>query len=334
MRISSGQFSMKKFIYMSFLSLLWSINSVYANDHINMITFAGATNLPVWVAQDEGYFARENLDVDTKITSGSVEQVKELMAGHYQIMTSAFDNIVAYANGEGDIRLEGTYDLISVMGVHAGMNSLMTVPSVARYEDIRGKAVAVDAVRSGYAMVMYKILEKHGLKRDVDYSMVAVGSTTERMKAMEDGRAVAAMVAAPTDLEAQARGYHLLADAAAEIGPYQGSAYVVRRSWADTHPQIMAAYIRAIVAATDAIFASPDMAQRVMQARVKTLTPQAAQEIYGRLIGSGGLNAHARIDDAAIKAVLDLRREGGLIHTAMDLARYRDTSYYQRAITH
>lgn len=182
-------------------------------------------------------------------------------------------------------------------------------------------------------MVMYKILEKHGFKRDVDYSMVAVGSATERMKAMEDGRAVAALVAAPRDLEAQARGYHLLADAASEIGPYQGSAYVVWRSWADAHPEVMRAFIRAVVAATDAIFDSPVMAQKVLQARIKNLSSEAAKDIYGRLIGSGGLNRHAQIDDAAVKAVLDLRIEGGLTKTSRDLNVYRDLSYYQRAMT-
>jgi ABC-type nitrate/sulfonate/bicarbonate transport system substrate-binding protein len=323
---------MNRLLKICALAAFISAGSAQAEEHIALISFAGATNLPVWVAQDQGFFKREGLEVETKVTSGSVEQVKELMAGHFQIMTSAFDNTVAYANGEGDIRLDGTYDLISIMGVHSGMNSLMTVPSVADYQAIKGHAVAVDAVRSGYAMVMYKILEKHGLKRDVDYSMVAVGSTTERMKAMEDGRAVAAMVAAPTDLEAQARGYHLLADAASEIGPYQGSAYVVRRSWADANPQAMRAFIRAISAATDAIFASADMAQSVMRARVKNLSAESAKEIYGRLIGPGGLNPHARIDDAAIRAVLNLRIEGGLTKTSQNLSIYRDTSYYQSAM--
>jgi ABC-type nitrate/sulfonate/bicarbonate transport system substrate-binding protein len=314
------------------VAVVMSSAAVRAQEHIAMITFAGATNLPVWVAQDQGFFKHEGLDVETKVTAGSVEQVKELMAGHFQVMTSAFDNTVAYANGEGDIRLDGTYDLISIMGVHNGMNSLMSVPTVSDYAAIRGHAVAVDAVRSGYAMVMYKILSKHGLQRDVDYSMVAVGSTTERMKAMQDGRAVAAMVAAPTDLEAQAHGYHLLADAAREIGPYQGSAYVVRRSWADAHQQSLSAFIRAIVAATDAIFASPDMAQKQLQARIKDLSDAAAKDIYGRLIGPGGLNPHAEIQDGAIKAVLDLRIEGGLTKTSQDLALYRDRSYYQKAL--
>lgn len=137
-----------KYSVLAFAFTLFGVQmQVHAQEHIALISFAGAANLPVWVAQDEGYFQRAGLVVDTKVTSGSVERVKELMAGHFQIMTSAFDNTVAYANGEGDIKLEGTYDLISIMGVHSGMNSLLSVPSVRSYAEIRGHAVAVDAVR-------------------------------------------------------------------------------------------------------------------------------------------------------------------------------------------
>ncbi len=306
-------------------------SKAHAQEKLSLIGFSGATNLPVWVAKDAGFFQREGLDVETTVTSGSVEQVRDMMSGRYQIMTSAFDNIVAYANGEGDVKLGQNFDFVAIMGVHSGMNSLVATKDIAKIEDIKGKIVAVDAVRSGYAVIMYKILEKHGLKFDVDYKVLAVGSTSERMKAMEEGKAVAAMIATPTDLEAVKKGYRILADGATEIGAYQGSAFVVRRSWAKDNEKVLAQFVRAISASMDSIFADRATTMKVLKARLPKQTDEELNAIYDRVTGPGGLNKGAVIREEAVRVVLDLRIAAGT-PTSLDMSKYIDPSIQQRAL--
>jgi ABC-type nitrate/sulfonate/bicarbonate transport system substrate-binding protein len=141
--------------------------SAGAQTALTLATFAGSSNLPVWLALDKGYFAKEGLAVTQEVVQGSTPEILGLMAGKYQIGTTAFDNAIAIAEGQGDIKPEG-YDVVAIMGVHSGMNSIVTRPEIKSFQDLRGKPVASDALTSGYGLMLFRILEKNGLKLNKD----------------------------------------------------------------------------------------------------------------------------------------------------------------------
>ena len=115
---------------------------------VKMISFGGGTNVPSWVALDKGFFLKEGLKVTQDVTPGSKEQMIDLMAGKYQFASTAFDNIVAYTEGEGTTKFPD-YDVVAIMGVHSGMNSVVVRPEIKTYADLKGKVVAVDSPTSG-----------------------------------------------------------------------------------------------------------------------------------------------------------------------------------------
>ena len=301
---------------------------------IRMMTFGGATNLPVWIAQEKGFFEKEGVKLTYAQTNGSVEQIKGFYEGKFDVISTAFDNIVAYAEGQSDIPLPGPYDMVAFMGVHGGMNSLMTRADINGYADIKGKTVAVDALKSGYGIVLYQILKQRGkLTVDKDYKVISVGNTDKRLEAMRDNKAVAAIIGAPTDIEVQKQGFKLLADAAKELGSYQGSAMVVRTSWAKDHEADLAPFIRAVVAATDLIFKDKELSIAVLRKHIPTMTQEDAEKLYPRLVGPGGLIPHSAMDIKGVKTVLKIRETYGEPKKKMGpISRYVDTSYYKRAL--
>src|ERR687894_858556 len=181
-----------------------------AQTEMRMVSFSGATNLPGWIAEEKGFFAKEGLKVPQSITKGSVEQVKDLLSGKFQVMSSAIDNIIAYAEDQGEFKLPEPSDMIVIAGVHSGVNSVVVRPEIATYADIKGKGVAVDAIKSGYATVLYQILENNGLQFDKDYTPVPVGGTEARLKAMKENKAVAGILSTPADMEAQKDGLKIM----------------------------------------------------------------------------------------------------------------------------
>jgi ABC-type nitrate/sulfonate/bicarbonate transport system substrate-binding protein len=269
------------------------------------------------------------------VVQGSTSEVKGLMAGNYQFGTLAFDNTIAIAEGQGDIKPDG-YDLVGIMGVHSGMNNIVTRPEIKSFQDLRGKSVASDALTSGYGLMLFRILEMNGLTLNKDYSVVAVGSGPNRLKAMEDGKAFAAALSAPDDLEAKRQGYNILADAAAVLGAYQGSAYVVRRSWGKEHEQTVLSFIRAIVPATDLVFSDKPGAIAVLKQHLKKLSDAEIDGVYNALTsGKGGLNHGAQINIEGVKMLLSLRSAyGEPKKTLTDPMRYVDLSYYKKATAH
>ena len=303
-----------------------------AQTALNLATFAGSSNLPIWIALDKGYFAKQGLAVKQEVVRGSSQEIEGLMSGKYDIGTTAFDNVIAIAEGQGDIKPEG-YDVVGIMGVHSGMNSIVTRPEIKSFQELRGKAVASDALTSGYGLMLFRILEKNGLKLNKDYSVVAVGSGPNRLKAMEEKKAFAAALSAPDDIAAKHQGYNILADAAAELGAYQGSAYVVRRSWAKDHEATVMSFIRAIVPATESVFADKAGAIAELKQRIKALSDEEAETVYAALTaGTGGLNHGAQINLEGVKMLLSLRSDYGEPKKELkDPMKYVDLTYYAKA---
>ena len=198
-----------------------------AQTKITVVLFSGATNLPIWVAMDKGFFAREGLDVVQELTRGSTAAMQGLMSGQYQFASTALDNTIAIVEGQGDVKFDN-FDAVTILGVHSGMNKVVARPEIRSYADIKGKAVASDALNSGYGFVLARILALNGLTRDRDYTALSVGSTQNRIAAMKDGKAVAAMISPPEHEALQKQGYHVLGDATETIGAYQGGTFVVR----------------------------------------------------------------------------------------------------------
>jgi ABC-type nitrate/sulfonate/bicarbonate transport system substrate-binding protein len=179
------------------------------------------------------------------------------------------------------------------------------------------------------------VLEKQaGLKLDRDYKVVAVGGGMAREKALIEGKIAGAVLSAPSDLRVKAAGGNILADAAAQLGGYQGSAYATRRSWARNHEKELIGFIRGIVAAHDVIFTDKAAAIAVLKKRIKNLSDQSAETIYRSLTtGAGGLNRKAEINVAGAENVLKLRSKYATPKkTLTDAKKYYDLTLYGKAI--
>jgi hypothetical protein len=99
---------------------------------VRMVGFSGATNLPVWFAIDRGLFEKEGLKVTLERTPDSKEQMANMMEGKYQFATTAFDNIVAHAEGQGSAQYDD-FDMVAILGVHSGLNSVVAAPAIKRW---------------------------------------------------------------------------------------------------------------------------------------------------------------------------------------------------------
>ncbi len=301
---------------------------------VRLLSFGGATNLPIWMAQEKGFMEQEGVKLTFSTTNGSIEQIRDFYAGKVDVISTAFDNIVAYAEGQSDIPLPGPFDMFAFMGGHGGMNTLMVRPEIKSYADIKGKVVAVDALKSGYGIVLYQILkDKGGLEFDRDYKAISVGNTDKRIEAMRGEKAVAAIIGSPQDMAVEREGYRMLADAAQELGAYQGTAFITRRAYAKDKEADLVAFARAMSKAQDHVFANKADSIEVLKKYAKGLTDAEAERLYKRLTGPGGLNPHGALNPKAIETVLKIRETYGEPLKKMGpMSRYVDTTIYDKAM--
>jgi ABC-type nitrate/sulfonate/bicarbonate transport system substrate-binding protein len=103
-----------------------------AQSKLTIVTFSGATNLPVWIALDKGFFKKEGLDVTHEVTRGSQQVMEGIMSGKYQLGSAALDNTIAYTEGQGDVKIDN-YDVVAILGVHSGMNKIVSRPEIKNW---------------------------------------------------------------------------------------------------------------------------------------------------------------------------------------------------------
>jgi hypothetical protein len=78
--------------------------SVLGRD-LKIIAFPGAPNLPFFVARSLGFLAEAGVGVRFETTPSSVYQFEQFGSGDFDLAFTAFDNVVAYREGQGAAKL-------------------------------------------------------------------------------------------------------------------------------------------------------------------------------------------------------------------------------------
>ena len=79
---------------------------------INVITFGGGYNIPAWIAQRQGFFARHGVAVNLTYTPNSVFLMTSLIEGKFDMALTSIDNLVAYQEGQGEAAVKVPVDLV------------------------------------------------------------------------------------------------------------------------------------------------------------------------------------------------------------------------------
>ncbi len=302
---------------------------------LDVVAFQGASNLPMWVAEEQGFFARHGLAVTLSITPNSVELARDLHTGRRQVALTAFDNVVTYVEAQGEAGIEGGTDFFAFMGIDDAMLSLMAAPGIADIAALRGHDLAVDALTTGYAFVLREMLRLSGLT-EAETPFFRVGGHGMRLDALLEGRTAATLLTTPPDLVAEAKGFGRLARATDMLGAYAGVTGNASRAWATANRDTLVAFIRAWrdAVAWIAEAGNGDALRTLFRARLGgTLAPETADRACALMVDPArGLRRDLSIDPAGIGTVLRLRSAYARPQRLLtDADRYIDLSYLHAA---
>lgn len=191
-------------------------------------------------AERDGRLAAEGIALELEGATGSEAQLAALLAGECDLVHTAADNVLARVDaGERDLRIYLVADL--------GVDLRLVARGVKRIRELAGRRLGVDATSSGHALLLYALLERAGVARGA-WQATPIGGSARRLAALRDGRVDAALLSPPHDAAAVAEGMVPLAECAREFPRHPGLTVAARPSWARTHGDALAGYLRALVA--------------------------------------------------------------------------------------
>ena len=273
-------------------------------------------------ARARGLFAAEGLDVKITTTPNSTEQMRGVSKGSFEIVSTAFDNVLAWSGRE-------SAEIIALaQAVDKVVLPVFVRPEIREWNDLRGKKLAADAVDTAYALVLRRILLAHGLDLERgDYELVAVGATEGRLESMTRGETFAAILNPPVDAKAEAAGLVRFGNHLSVLPHYTATVLAVNRAWAQSHRDVLVRFLRAWLAGMRWVIdpANRDEAVKLVAADLK-FSPAAAAERVGELSQNGSLNL------AGLESVLNLRTQFGFkLPMGAAIAPYYDLDYYRAA---
>lgn len=328
---------MKQFILVAALCCLGTVvhaQPAPALRTINVITFGGGVNLPIYVAQRQGLFAKHGVDINLRYTPNSVFLMTGLVEGRFDIASAGIDNLVAYQEGQGEAPLKVTPDLAAIMGLENGFLNVVALPEVKSIGDLRGKDLGVDALTTGFAFVLREMMERAGIK-DSEVKYVRFGGTPLRYAALLERKFAATLLTTPFDLQAESKGFTRLGNATDLLGAYHGRAAFATRGWLKDNEAAAIGFMRAMREATEWIYdpKNREIAEAILIANDRDMTAALAKKTYDMFVDrKSGLYRDGKVDVEGLKVVLALRTKYGQPKKELtDPIKYVDLELYRKA---
>jgi len=279
-----------------------------------------------YVAQEQGFFDQQNLDVEFSYSENSSKLVQALASGSINLGGPSPDAVINAVEHGSNLAFVGGE-------VNKMAYTLVAAKDVKTYADLKGKTMAVIGVQEGSTVVLKKMLADHGLHPD-DYSLVPVGGTANRAAAVQNGTAGAALIGQPQDFRMTADGYTNLGNSYDVFPYYPLDVITARRDWAQRNADVVVRYLRAIVQADRWIY-DPSNREAAANVAVKVLkmTEDEALRSYDLLVTqTQAIPRDAELPVNGIQTVIDTMMDIDLLSApAPPPDKYVDQTYLERA---
>ena len=137
---------------------------------------------PWAIAKQNGYFAKEGLDIDLPLTKGSLIVIQQLINGNaaYGMLPP---DAVTIANSKGS-NLKFFYSFTTKNPFPLAVLEDSTVKSL---DDLRGKKIGVFSLSAVQFYITQAIMKSRGMDKDKDYTLIDVGSGPAALAALQRG---------------------------------------------------------------------------------------------------------------------------------------------------
>lgn len=209
--------------------------------------------LPLSVAERNGYFKEEGLDVEIPDFAGGAKALQALVGGSADMVSGAYEHTINMAAKKQPIKA------VVLQAKFSSIVLVMPKERAAKYKgpaDLKGLKIGVTAPGSSTHMFVNNILAKGGLKPG-DVSIVGVGAGSGAVAAMEKGEidAISNLDPVITQLEATGK-FVAVADSRTEKGmqeiyggDYHASVIYITDEFIKKNPNTVQAVVNAMVRA-------------------------------------------------------------------------------------
>jgi ABC-type nitrate/sulfonate/bicarbonate transport system substrate-binding protein len=286
-------------------------------------------SLPVAVAEREGHFAREGLQVQVlqPIPGGADNQIAALHNDSVDVTHVATPFLIRAA-------LAGSDAVAIAAEFNNPIYSLVAKPEITDFAALKGKLIGLADEYGTITLSMRKLLMLHGLPRGT-FGVRVIEGTSGRLACLRRGDCDAVVLGQPQDFIALEQGYRRLGDSSEAVPELLYTVTAARRSFAQANKEAIIRYVRALSAALRFI---RDGGNRDRVVAIVMQSTNASEAIARQTLAlffdpeRGVLPKRGEINLNSLGQVLSLMEEAGTLKPpAPAPERFVDLQYLQAA---
>ena len=297
-----------------------------------------ATDAPLYIASEKGYFKEQGLDIQFNDVNGGTDTLPLVVSGQLDVavgsISSGLYNAVARNMGVKLVSTKGASPLQPNLSKPATaiVLSKQAATTIKDYKDLKGKNVAISEHGNGLEIELDHILQRGGLTlNDVDIKTLTFPAT---LPALANGSIDASMELQPWITQGRAKNILTVWHDLAEFSPgNQANALVygpTMQQLGDAGNRFMVAYTKAMRYYTDATGPKHANWEEFVQIMTKN-TSLKDPALYDQ-VGWNYMNPNCSLNVASMNDSLDWYAAHGYVKTKPDLKAAVDDSYCQYAL--
>jgi NitT/TauT family transport system substrate-binding protein len=272
-------------------------------------TVHGVSSLPRFIAERQGFFARENIALNVvQIPGGTGNMVAALDRNEIDVTQTATPYLIrAVLGGSQAVAIAGE--------IGNPVYSLIAKRSIDNVAGLKGKVIGLSLPIDTISISTRKLLNLKGLS-DGDYRVKELVGTPARADCLRSGECDAVPLGQPDDLIAVKDGYRLLGSSTDAVASFQFEVIAARRDYAEAHVPAIIGFVSALA---DAFRFIHDPAHRAETIKAFTELTGAPDDIARATLAlyldpdRSVLPKQAEIDFAGVAQVIAFMGQGGII---------------------
>ena len=276
--------------------------------------FIGSSLLPIWIAQDQGYFRRTGIDVEL-IWMQSNLSANALLAGEVDVI---------FGTPQVPLSLLSAKNPPNFVSIAAWARSsehwLVGTPAIKSVKELEGKVLATSRPKSADHGYQLAILERNGVdaKR---ITFLSAGGQSGRVAAIESGKVMGSVLNRYYALVLRQKGFRLIERLERPDYPFPPSIFVVGRESLQTKRTVLKAFLTGLIQATKRQKQDKELCLRLIRKHLRLDFAEVIEAAY-----EDGLTAsYPYFTERQFQVALDLLNKS--------LGQSTDLSY-QRIVDH
>lgn len=258
---------------MVFCLFQWAPAGAQIPVRINWTAVTGAQS-GMFMAEQEGLFKKNGLDVELLHISSSSRGIQAILAGEIAI---------SYMDGANQVQanLKGGNIAFIAGATNRQVFSLMAKPEIKRIADLRGKKIGITRVGSSTHTSALFALNSAGLKQS-DYQILPLVEVPNILTALLAGQVDAGVVSPPTNSRARKAGLNELMNLAKDGPEFVSVSVGTSRSYIRSNEEAVRRVVRSYAEGVQIFKTNKAAAQRMMQKYLRVKDQDILDDAYNQ----------------------------------------------------